>query len=119
MNYKVSVVKTFSAAHCLREYKGKCENLHGHNWKVCVTVTEHTLNKTGMVMDFADVRVMLDRVLEKLDHTYLNDTHPFVAVNPTAENIAEYIFRQLQAAEVKVESVQVWESENSFATVTE
>ena len=118
MNYKVSVVKTFSAAHCLRGYKGKCENLHGHNWKVCATVSEKKLNKTGMVMDFSDVRMVMDTVLEKMDHKYLNEVHPFTTVNPTAENIAEYIFHQLQTAEVKVETVQVWESDTSFATVS-
>lgn len=118
MQYKVSVIKTFSAAHSLRQYKGKCENLHGHNWKVCVTAAEATLNKDGMVMDFADVRMVLDTVLDKLDHKFLNEVHPFDTVNPTAENIAAYIFRQIQNAEVKVESVQVWESDNSYATVT-
>ena len=118
MNYKVSVIKTFSAAHCLREYKGKCENLHGNNWKVCVTISEKKLNKNGMVMDFADVRMVMDTILEKLDHKYLNEVHPFSTINPTAENIAEYIFHQLGTAEIKVDSVQVWESDNAFATVS-
>ena len=121
MKYKLSVAKYFSAAHNLRNFKGKCENLHGHNWKVKVTLSGTKLNKTGMIMDFADIKVLLDQVLSKLDHTYLNEVPPFDKINPTAENIAGYIFSMLKKKikGVKMEEATVWESESSCTTVTE
>jgi len=92
MKYRVSVVRGFSAAHALRGYKGKCEKLHGHNWKIKASLTAAKLDKTGMAMDFTDIKSALDGVLAKLDHSYLNETSPFDKINPTAENIAEYIY---------------------------
>jgi len=123
MKYTISVEKTFSAAHALRGYRGRCERLHGHNWKVRVSLTGRRLNSTGMLMDFTEIKKLLDNVLEGLDHRFLNEVAPFTTVNPTAEHIAASICTRLQRETVslkppvKVESVQVWESETSSATV--
>lgn len=122
MNYKVSVTKMFSAAHNLRKYKGKCEKLHGHNWKVKVSLSGKKLDKTGMIMDFSDIRAHLDSVLAMLDHTYINAVPPFDKTNPTAENLAAFILgalRQKLKNSATVEEVEVWESETSSASVSD
>ena len=121
MNYKLSVVKGFASAHCLREYKGKCENTHGHNWKVRAAFSGTQLDKTGMLIDFTDLKAHLDKIMTYLDHKFLNETAPFDKINPTAENIAAYIFEELKKAETdtaKVAEVEVWESETSSALVS-
>jgi 6-pyruvoyltetrahydropterin/6-carboxytetrahydropterin synthase len=121
MKYKVSVVKGFSAAHALRGYKGKCERLHGHNWKVKVTLMSDKLDKIGMAMDFTDIKSALDEVLKKFDHCFLNETAPFNRINPTAENIARIIFEDMAKKlekTIKVHEVEVWESETSSAAVS-
>ncbi|MFA7074191.1 MAG: 6-carboxytetrahydropterin synthase QueD [Endomicrobiaceae bacterium] len=120
MKYKLSVIKYFSSAHALREYKGKCENLHGHNWKVRVCFAGTKLDGCGMLIDFTDMKKYLDTVILSLDHKFLNETMPFDKINPTAENIASFIFSQMQRFETenaKVYEVEVWESENSSVTV--
>ncbi len=125
MRYAVSIVRTFSAAHALRGYRGRCERLHGHNWKVRVSLSGKRLNDIGMVMDFGEIKALLDRVVSALDHRYINEVPPFDTVNPTAENIAGYICRmmskELKSARrrppVAVAAVEVWESETSSATV--
>ena len=122
MKYEISVERTFSAAHALREYKGKCENLHGHNWKIRVSVSGQKLDKMGMLVDFTDLKSALDAVLKKLDHTNLNDINPFNSINPTAENIAAYIYdglKKYQLPQIKISSVEVWESETSSAKYSE
>ena len=122
MKYKISVTRFFSAAHNLRNFKGKCEKLHGHNWKVKVTLSGTGLNKTGMLMDFTDLKAVVDSVLSRLDHVYLNEVTPFDKTNPTAENIAEHIFSAVKKkikAGIRVEEVEVWESEYSSATVSD
>jgi len=122
LNYKLSVTKGFASAHCLREYKGKCENMHGHNWKVRAAFCGTELDKTGMLFDFTDIKAHLDKIMNYLDHQFLNDIPPFDAVNPTAENIAAYIFSELKKFETptaKVCEVEVWESETSSAAVTQ
>jgi 6-pyruvoyltetrahydropterin/6-carboxytetrahydropterin synthase len=119
MKYKLSVVKSFASAHCLREYKGKCENMHGHNWKVRAAFIGTELDKTGMLFDFTDIKAHLDKIMHYLDHKFLNEVPPFNIVNPTAENIAAYIFAELKKVETgtaKVCEVEVWESETSSAT---
>ena len=121
MKYKVSVVRGFSAAHALREYKGKCEKLHGHNWKVKVILSGNKLNKIGMLMDFTDIKALLDEAISSLDHSYLNDTAPFNKINPTAENISANIFKEVSKnipVGTKVEEVEVWESDTTSAVVS-
>ncbi|AKL97384.1 6-carboxytetrahydropterin synthase QueD [Endomicrobium proavitum] len=121
MKYKLSVTKGFASAHCLREYKGKCENVHGHNWKIRAAFGGTQLDKTGMLIDFTDLKAHLDKIMTYLDHKFLNETAPFDKINPTAENIALYIFEELKKAETltaKVAEVEVWESDTSSATIT-
>ena len=121
--YKVSVHTHFSSAHCLRGYKGKCEELHGHNWKVAVQIASKKLDNLGMVVDFKIVKQELKKVLEKLDHKHLNEIPPFDSLNPSSENIACYIFQEMKKTinneRVKISEVAVWESDNSWATYSE
>lgn len=107
---------TFSAAHNLREYKGKCEELHGHNWKVEVEVAACDLDKTGMVMDFHEIKDKLKAVLEQFDHKYLNEHSYFKNVNPTSENISKYIYDCLKSKISNLKSVTVWENDSCCAT---
>ncbi|MDD5613835.1 MAG: 6-carboxytetrahydropterin synthase QueD [Candidatus Omnitrophica bacterium] len=117
--YQISIKSNFSSAHNLREYKGKCENLHGHNWNVEVFIESGFLNKEGMVLDFKDARICLDNVINGLDHKYINEIPPFDKLNPTSENIAKFIFEklnlELSALNLKVKRVDIWETDNSKA----
>ncbi|MDR3124354.1 MAG: 6-carboxytetrahydropterin synthase QueD [Endomicrobium sp.] len=118
MNYKLSVTKNFSSAHCLREYKGKCENLHGHNWKIKAVFCGTKLDKTGMLIDFNYIKKHLEKIILYLDHKFLNEIEPFDKINPTAENLASFILEQLKSIETenaKVCEVEVWESQSSCA----
>ena len=117
--YKLKIESTFSSAHNLRGYCGKCEALHGHNWKVGVSVAKDKLDKTGMVLDFKLLKEKLNKILEKLDHRYLNDIAYFKKVNPTSENIAEFIFRNIKRQIPQVSAVTVWENNTSCATYEE
>ena len=117
--FEVSVTQSFAAAHALRHYKGKCENLHGHNYRVEVTVAGDTVDPlTGMLADFVEVKQALRDAIERLDHTNLNDTPPFDTLNPSAENIAFYLCEQIQGRLEKranVAQVKVWETDNCVA----
>src|SRR5579862_4487165 len=90
--YEVSVDETFAAAHNLRDYKGKCENLHGHNYKVRIALAGEELDATGLLYDFVHLKQVVQSVVRALDHTYLNEFPPFDRLNPSAENIARYIY---------------------------
>lgn len=118
--YELTVTDRFAAAHQLRHYKGKCENLHGHNWKVQVTVTAGELNEIGLGIDFKDMKEALHEVLGQLDHHFLNDLPIFQSSNPSSENIARWICERLSESidrrNVRVSRVTVWESEDAFAT---
>ena len=114
--YKITVESSFSAAHHLTEYKGNCEKVHGHNWKVLVTAVFKELSANGMAMDFRDLKSILEKVLEKLDHTDINKQEYFKTKNPTSENIAKYIFDGVQKLGVPVESVTVFETDKYSAT---
>lgn len=118
--YEVSREHSFSAAHRLRGYSGKCESLHGHNWKVRIHVRAETLDALGMVVDFKKLRAELDRVLGALDHTLLNEIPPFDRVNPTAEAIARHVGEAMDHAitddRVAVHRCEVWESDGAAAT---
>ena len=117
--YLTTVYATFSSAHYLRGYSGKCENLHGHNWKVEVTVETDTLDQAGMGMDFSVLRRTTGDFLSALDHKVLNELPPFREMNPSSENLAHHIFAGLQGKidddRVGLRSVKVWESETSWA----
>lgn len=114
--YKIKIEGDFSSAHNLRGYKGKCEELHGHNWKVEVVVASPGLDKIGMVMDFKCLREKLYGLLDKLDHKYLNKIAYFKKVNPTSENIARYIYANLKQKVPGLYSVTIWESDKASAT---
>ncbi len=117
--YTVSIKRTFSAAHSLRHYMGKCEALHGHNWRVKVAVQAEELDKLGMVMDFKVLKKYTDELLEKYDHAFLNDIEPFDKINPSSENLAKVIFeelnRKVSGNGVKLAKVSVRESKGSKA----
>lgn len=117
--YNVKVEANFSSAHNLRGYKGKCEELHGHNWKIEVVASKGRLDKAGMVMDFKYLKTELNKCIEKLDHKYLNNLAYFKKVNPTSENIARYIYDTLKANVAGLKSVTVWENTASSATYEE
>jgi len=120
--YQVSIQTSFAAAHFLRNYKGKCENLHGHNWKVEVTVSKKTLDNAGMAIDFSLLKQKTNKIVEKFDHSHLNEIPFFEETNPSSENIAALIFnlieKELKGTTVTPISVSVWESETSKATYT-
>ncbi len=115
--YQIEVTGNFSAAHQLRGYQGKCENLHGHNWMVSLTLEANQLDATGLAIDFREAKKLLKPVLEELDHTLLNQHPQFRERNPTSENIASFIAKRVsgEIPGVKVVSVAVWESPGSKA----
>ncbi len=118
--YEISVHSHFSGAHRLRYLQGKCEELHGHNWKVEVSVVSNRVGKDGLVIDFGILKQKVDKVLKPLDHTYLNDLRYFLGTEPSSENIAKYIFdrmkTELKGHSVTLKRVTAWESETSSAT---
>jgi 6-pyruvoyltetrahydropterin/6-carboxytetrahydropterin synthase len=119
MVYELCVTSDFSAAHNLREYAGKCERLHGHNWRVDLRLAGSELNDEGMLLDFIEVKRILGQAIERFDHAYLNKVPPFDSVNPSSENLARVITETvtpLMPAHVRVTSVTVWESERCSAT---
>lgn len=120
--HELSVSLEFSAAHNLRGYRGKCEELHGHNWKVEAAVKGQTLDNIGMLVDFSDLKKVLKDVLAGLDHAYLNETEPFKKINPTSENIAAWIYGRLKKKfpkKVSLSYVKVWETEKNCACYSE
>ena len=118
--FEVSIDYSFSAGHSLRNYKGKCENVHGHNYKVRVSVEGEHLDATGLLIDFADLRRAVKVIVDRLDHQFLNDLAPFDQLNPSAENIARYfsdeLHPQIHQNGARLQSVTVWETETSAAT---
>ncbi len=117
--YILEVESDFSAAHQLREYQGKCENLHGHNWRVRVAVSGENLDRSGMLLDFGELKRILNECTAPLDHVFLNDLETFGKINPTSENIACYLSLELQRRlpeDICVTSVTVWESDKCRAT---
>jgi 6-pyruvoyltetrahydropterin/6-carboxytetrahydropterin synthase len=118
--YEITILSHFSGAHRLRYLHGKCEDLHGHNWKIEVSVVSDRLNKEGVAIDFQILKQRVEKVLEPLDHTYLNDLHYFSGKEPSSENIARYIFdklkKELKVYRVMLKRVTAWESETACAT---
>ncbi len=123
MKYTVYREGFFSAAHHLRNYHGKCENVHGHNWRVRVAVTANELDSDGFVVDFKVLDKVINTILDNLDHKDINNVPPFDVQNPTAEQIAQYLFiesdREIKAHKntLFVSQVSVWESEKSCAII--
>ena len=121
--YEITVKSQFSGAHYLREYRGKCEKIHGHNWLVEATLCGEKLDDTGMLLDFKELKKALNSILDEFDHTLLNDHPEFKNQNPSAERIAKYIFHRMKESIgtdlVKVKEVCVHESDSSRAVYWE
>lgn len=118
--YEVTIIKSFSSAHLLDQIGGKCEELHGHNFKVEVTVFAMNLSKTGLLIDFRIVKEWLGEILDQMDHKHLNELPFFSGINPSAENIAKHIYEEMElkvkTSDVNVARVKIWESENAAVT---
>lgn len=117
--YILTVEDSFASAHQLRGYKGKCENIHGHNWKVVASISGNKLNEIGLLIDFHEIKKILKGITGLLDHKNINDIDPFDKINPSSENIAKFISDKMElelksaANDLKVDSITVWESETS------
>ena len=122
--FRLKVQDYFSSAHYLRNYKGSCENLHGHNWKVELLVEGSQLNNLDILIDFKILKSILKETLDELDHKLLNEIPYFKNVNPSSERLAEYIFKKIkdklsQYSNIKVKEVTVYETDKSSATYYE
>jgi 6-pyruvoyltetrahydropterin/6-carboxytetrahydropterin synthase len=121
--YELMIEDHFAAAHQLRKYSGKCEKLHGHNWKVQVTITAERLNEIGLGMDFKELKKITRDVLCTLEHSFLNDIFPFTEINPSSENIAKWIYETLKKKinneNIELTGITVWESDTASATYYE
>ena len=117
--YKLTIRTSFAAAHNLMNYQGDCENLHGHNWKVELTVTANELDKAGLGVDFKVLKREAGVIIQELDHKYLNENPAFSTISPSSEHIARYLYQRmgerLNNDVIKVDSVTVWESDNCSA----
>ena len=117
--YQILRERFFSASHQLRGYKGRCERLHGHNWRVCIHVTSAELDENGMVMDFHKLDELLSKAIEPFDHRHLNDIKQFDRINPSSENLARVICHRVQEMlpnpGIEVSFCDIWESEFSRA----
>ncbi len=125
--FEVSVERSFAAGHALRGYKGKCENVHGHNYKVRVTLTGADLDSIGLLVDFVEVKRLMQQIIDRLDHQFMNDIPPFNKLNPSAENLARYFYQELDrglrenpaAVPVRIGEVKIWETDTTTATYRE
>ncbi len=124
--YEVTVEETFSSGHYLRNYKGKCENPHGHNYRVRITLAGDALDHAGLLVDFKDLKSVMKHVIDYLDHQMINDLEPFTTLNPTAENLSKYFYDESNkklgertGGRVKVSRVTIWETDTSIATYYE
>jgi 6-pyruvoyltetrahydropterin/6-carboxytetrahydropterin synthase len=124
--FEITVEESFAAGHYLREYKGKCENPHGHNYRVRVKLAGQELDKAGLLVDFKDLKELMKPVIERLDHQMMNDLTPFTTVNPSAENLAKHFYEETSAklksvtnGRVRVKEVTVWETDSTTATYSE
>ena len=124
--FEVTVEDSFAAGHYLRNYKGKCENPHGHNYKVRVTLAGKELDNAGLLLDFKDLREVMRYVIDRLDHQMINEIPPFTELNPSAENLAKYFYdesnerlKQATNGRVLVKDVTVFETDSTTAKYSE
>jgi len=124
--FEVTVEDSFAAGHYLRNYKGKCENPHGHNYKVRVTLQGRELDHAGLLLDFKDLKTVMKPTIDRLDHQMMNDIEPFKTLNPSAENLAKYFFDETNSrlktatsGRVSVKVVTIWETDTTTATYFE
>jgi 6-pyruvoyltetrahydropterin/6-carboxytetrahydropterin synthase len=120
--YEVCVEETFAAAHALRDYRGGCENVHGHNFRVRVTLSGPELDAAGLLVDFIELKKAIKEVVDRVDHQFLNELPPFDTLNPSAENIARYFYDRISGGlasppvPVRIEEVRVWETDTASAS---
>jgi 6-pyruvoyltetrahydropterin/6-carboxytetrahydropterin synthase len=117
--FEVTVEETFAAGHALRGYRGKCENVHGHNYRVQLTMEGAELDAIGLLVDFVEVKKMIHTVVDYLDHRFINDLPPFDKVNPSAENLAKYFYDEISASltpPVRLRQAKIWETDVTSAT---
>jgi len=119
--FEVTVEETFAAGHALRNYHGKCENLHGHNYRIQVTLQGAELDSSGLLVDFVQVKKLLQTVVDRVDHQFLNDLAPFDKLNPSAENIARYFYDEISSGlnrdgRVTLRRIKIWETDTTSAT---
>ena len=119
--FEVCVEETFAAGHALRGYRGKCENVHGHNYRVQVTIEGPQLDAAGLLVDFVEVKRLIHRVVERLDHRFINDLPPFDVLNPSAENLAKYFYDEISRGlggdvPLRVGQIRIWETDTTHAT---
>ena len=121
--YELTIETKFSAAHQLRGYQGRCERLHGHNWRVNVSVEAERLNEIGLAMDFKDLKDVTNEFLAQLEHTFVNEIFPFTELNPSSENIAKWLYdglsKKLNDGNLRISTITVWESDTASATYYE
>ncbi len=124
--YEVTVEAGFSSGHYLRNYRGRCENPHGHNYKVRVRLAGEALDATGLLLDFKMLKQVMRPVIDRIDHQMLNDLEPFTTLNPSAENIAHYFYQQtneqlseMTGGRVRVKDCTIWETDTTSATYYE
>jgi 6-pyruvoyltetrahydropterin/6-carboxytetrahydropterin synthase len=124
--FEVTVERSFAAGHYLRNYKGKCENPHGHNYKIRVTLAGDRLDHAGLLLDFKDLKDVMKETIERLDHQMMNDVEPFTTLNPSAENLARYFYVEtnkkvgtISNSRVHVKEVTVFETDTTTATYRE
>ena len=124
--YEVTVEREFSSGHFLRNYRGKCENPHGHNYKVRITLRGESLDGSGLLLDFKDLKQVMRPVIDRLDHQMLNDLEPFTEMNPSAENLARYFYDEtnqqmasLTQGRVRVKDCTIYETDTTTATYYE
>ena len=118
--FEITIEETFAAGHALRNYRGKCENVHGHNYRCQVTVEGAALDDVGLLVDFVELKKVVHSVLDRMDHQWLNDFPPFDKLNPSAENMAKYIYDEVSSGlgtrpGVKLGFVKLWETDTSSA----
>jgi len=122
-SYLLKVVTEFASAHTLRDYPGACSRMHGHNWKVELEAVARALDDVGMGIDFKQMKAAANEVGDRLDHRYLNDLEPFTEINPTAENIAAYMYREIatliNSDTIRVKAVTLWETDRACVRYSE
>ncbi len=118
--YELKIITQFAAAHRLENFYGKCEALHGHNWRVEVFLRGEKLDEAGLLMDFGAIKARTREILEEIDHKYLNELPAFQGQNPSSENLARHLYERLGVSlsrnGVRVSRVNVWESDSSCAS---
>ena len=118
--FEVTIEESFAAGHALRNYRGKCENVHGHNYRCQVTVEGENVDDNGLLVDFVELKKVVHSVLDRLDHQWLNEYPPFDKINPSAENIARFIYDEVhtglgERAGAHLAQVRLWETDTAFA----